>query len=198
MKKLALAATVLAVLAGLTACQKDVTMWSPCQPAADGNPTGTDGTYVLACRNGTWEPIMTVVEWLAISSGKRVTIAPLPERPTPPAAPAPTSTTTTSTTVADPWAAPQCWDTTDEGGYDLALVGARNTLGNARYAASSDGSCTGDLGALTVLQAIDETAALEVCNTLLSVGAYFVLQVNQSWSTAPADGWLCVEYDPGG
>ena len=76
------AALGVALLAGLSACQTGVEMWGSCSPAADGNPTGTDGTYVLVCKDGTWEPVMTVDEFVAAARGEDVTIAPLPTRPT--------------------------------------------------------------------------------------------------------------------
>jgi hypothetical protein len=68
-------------------------MWSACSPAPDGNASGTDGTYVLMCRDGRWEPVMTVDEYLRTLRGEHVTIAPLPTPPT-------SSTTTTSTTTS--------------------------------------------------------------------------------------------------
>jgi hypothetical protein len=81
---------VFAVL--LTSCRTgpDVTMWGTCGRVAD-RAGGTDGTYALVCRNGTWEPVMTVREFARIAQGHHVDIAPLPHRPT---------TTTTSTASA--------------------------------------------------------------------------------------------------
>jgi len=69
---------VVAALLVSVACQTGVQMWTACAPAADGNPTGTDGTYVLACRDGRWVPLMTVAEFMAKSRGQNPTIAPLP------------------------------------------------------------------------------------------------------------------------
>lgn len=86
---------VIPLLLVLASCQTGVSMWGGCSPAQDGNTTGTDSAYVLVCKHGVWEPIMTVPEYLAIARGEKVTIALLPERPTP----ATTSTTTTSTTT---------------------------------------------------------------------------------------------------
>ncbi len=82
---------VATALAGvLSACQVNQTMWAACAPAEDGNPFGADSTYVLVCRNGHWEPIMTIGEYLRIRSGEWVEIAPLPQQPQdPPADPAP-------------------------------------------------------------------------------------------------------------
>lgn len=72
------------VLAATTACQRGV-MWTPCTPAADGNPFGVDDAYVLHCRDGEWVPIMTVEEYLRLRRGDQgVVIAPLPTRPTAP------------------------------------------------------------------------------------------------------------------
>lgn len=96
-RSLAIAVIGTALLAGLTACQTGVTMWSTCSPAADGNPTGTDGEYVLVCKDGTWEPLMTVEEYVALAQGRDVTIAPLPTRPTA----TPTSTTTPAASTVD-------------------------------------------------------------------------------------------------
>ena len=69
-------ALVLAVLA--SGCRPGQTMWNPCTPGTD--PTGTDGTWVLICRNGVWEPIMTVGEFIALKQGKPIAPAP-PSRP---------------------------------------------------------------------------------------------------------------------
>jgi hypothetical protein len=71
-------------LTAMAACQRGV-MWTPCSPAADGNPFGVDDTYVLHCKDGEWVPIMTVEEYLRLRRGERgFTIAPLPTRPTVP------------------------------------------------------------------------------------------------------------------
>jgi hypothetical protein len=88
---------VVVVLASivLASCQTGVTMWGAC--STGGDPTGTDGKYVLVCENGEWTPIMTVQEFIEIARGGHPTIGPLPTKPTPTT----TSTTTTSTTLAD-------------------------------------------------------------------------------------------------
>jgi alpha-tubulin suppressor-like RCC1 family protein len=75
---------VAAIAAAATACQVNQVMWAPCAPAADGNPTGADATYVLVCRNGRWEPIMTIQEYLRIRRGEWVIIGPLPQPPADP------------------------------------------------------------------------------------------------------------------
>ena len=69
--------TMAGVLAG---CQTGQTMFAPCT-VKNGDAWGTDGTYVLHCENGTWKPTMTVAEYLKILHGQRITIAPLPHRP---------------------------------------------------------------------------------------------------------------------
>jgi len=102
MKKLLLA-SILPIALFASSCQTNQVMWGPC--TAGNDPWGTDGTYVLACKDGKWVPVMTVQEFVAIKQGKKVTIAPLPTQPTTTttAAPATTTTaapTTTSTTVA--------------------------------------------------------------------------------------------------
>jgi alpha-tubulin suppressor-like RCC1 family protein len=63
----------------LAACQTGRTMWAGCDES--GDRTGTDGTYVLFCRNGRWEPIMTNAEYVALARGEKVTIAPAPQPP---------------------------------------------------------------------------------------------------------------------
>lgn len=74
---------VVAVLAMVAAgCQAGVAMWSACSPASNGNPFGTDGAWVLVCRQGRWEPVMTVEEYLRIRRGEHVQRQPLPEPPT--------------------------------------------------------------------------------------------------------------------
>ncbi len=95
----AIALTVGAVV--VTACQTQVSMWAPCTRAADGNPWGTDGGYVLACNEGIWQPLMTVDEYLRLSKGEQVTIAPVPTRPAgvivEPTQPTPTTAPPTTT-----------------------------------------------------------------------------------------------------
>lgn len=86
---------VVPLLAAVAGCQTPAELWQPCSPAADGNPTGTDGVWVLVCRNGTWEPAMTATEYARLLRGEKITIGPLPTRPTPPA---PTTTTPPTTT----------------------------------------------------------------------------------------------------
>jgi uncharacterized protein YjbI with pentapeptide repeats len=104
MRKSVLAAVPLLFLTALTGCQRGATMWGAC----DGSdPTGTDGTYVLICKGGTWEPIMTVKEFAANRSGKLTPIAPLPTRPT-------TTTTAAPTTAAPTTAAPATTTTVAE------------------------------------------------------------------------------------
>lgn len=84
----------------LAACQVDVRMGDACTPG--GDPTGTDGVYVVACRDGRWTPIMTVDEFVRASRGEELVIAPVPDLP-PVAAPVtstPPPTTSTSTTTS--------------------------------------------------------------------------------------------------
>lgn len=101
---------VVCVLIGLltaatvvTSCQVQAVMWGPCSPGADGSPWGTDGSYVLACEGGTWKPVMTTDEYLRLSAGQPVTIAPLPTPPgSTPGGPGPTPTTPTVTAPTNP------------------------------------------------------------------------------------------------
>ncbi|UDY34663.1 hypothetical protein [Dermatobacter hominis] len=97
----AVAITITALV--VTACQSQAVMWEPCAKAADGNPWGTDGGYVLACNEGIWQPVMTVGEYLRISRGEKITIAPVPTRPggvvVEPTVPTTTPTTTPPTTT---------------------------------------------------------------------------------------------------
>jgi len=79
-----------AALVAITGCQTGESLWAPCSPSATGNPTGTDGTWVLLCKDGRWEPSMTVREFVAIRQGQKVDLGPLPT---------PTTTTTTTTTT---------------------------------------------------------------------------------------------------
>lgn len=82
LRMVALTAGLVAVaLLASTACQVNQTMWSPCAASADGNPFGADATHVLFCRDGRWEPIMTIDEYLRIRRGEWVEIAPLPSPP---------------------------------------------------------------------------------------------------------------------
>lgn len=82
----------------LASCQSPVTMWGSCSAAAGGDTTGTDGTYVLNCEGGTWVPLMTVDEFARLARGEKVSIAPLPKRPTTTTTTQPTTTTTTAST----------------------------------------------------------------------------------------------------
>ena len=95
-----LALCALLPLLVLVSCQKGITMWDACSTAPGTDPTGTDGTYVLVCRDGRWEPLMTNDEFIARSRGSDAPIAPLPQQTA-----SPTSSTTT-TTAAPPlgWA----------------------------------------------------------------------------------------------
>jgi hypothetical protein len=83
-----------------TACRTGQTMWASCDTS--GDRTGTDGTYVLLCRDGTWQPLMTAKEYVEIRAGRKITIAPLPTEPTTTTTPATstTSTTTSSTSTS--------------------------------------------------------------------------------------------------
>jgi len=84
----------------VAACQSGVTMWAGCAVPAGADPTGTDGGYVLVCRDGRWEPIMTNDEFVALAQDRPVTIAPLPQPPTP------APPTTASPATAPPVTAP--------------------------------------------------------------------------------------------
>jgi len=76
------AVAVIAVSLLLAGCQEGQ-VWRSCNPAPDGNRSGTDGTYVLWCKDFTWQPIMTVDEYVRILNHEPVTIGPLPDwRPT--------------------------------------------------------------------------------------------------------------------
>lgn len=85
----------------LASCQSPVAMWQACSVAPDGNASGSDATYILRCEGGTWVPVMTIDEFVRLSRGQKVTIAPLPTRPTTTTIPgtAPTTSSTTSTTT---------------------------------------------------------------------------------------------------
>jgi len=132
-------------------------MWEPCSPAADGNPSGTDGSYVLWCRGGSWEPIMTIQEYLALRRGEHPTIAPLPQRP--PAAEVPVTPAGVPPAPAAPAGAAQvasgpehsCALLTD-GSVKCWGVGLNDELGNRSYASSlSPVSALGVSGATQVI-----------------------------------------------
>ena len=92
-KKKMFAAALLPLSLVAASCQTNQTMWAAC--TAGNDPWGTDGTYVMLCHNGQWEPIMTVQEYLQIRQGKKITIAPVPTKPVP--------TTTTPAARLRPW-----------------------------------------------------------------------------------------------
>lgn len=95
---------LLPLIALLASCQRGVTMWGSCSAAPGADATGTDGEYVLVCRNGRWEPAMTTSEFVKVARKQPVKLAPLPAAPsttapvttTTAAEPAPTTTTTTA------------------------------------------------------------------------------------------------------
>ena len=82
-------ALVMLAFALATACQTGVRMWSACAPAPNGDRTGTDGAYVLVCRDGIWQPIMTVDEFVRSARGETVTTKPPPVYPSGPVYPTP-------------------------------------------------------------------------------------------------------------
>jgi len=88
----------------LSGCRVGVTMWDSCSVPQGANRTGTDGTYVLVCNDGRWQPIMTNNEFIAILQDRSVTVAPVPQPPVqaPPTTTAPTTTAPTTTTTLDP------------------------------------------------------------------------------------------------
>jgi hypothetical protein len=101
MRKLVPLAVALLLAGAGAGCRPNTPMWSPCTPG--GDPTATDGHYVLVCKDGAWQPVMTVDEFVRIRRGEHVVIGPLPTRPTTTTtAPATTTTAgpTTSTTAA--------------------------------------------------------------------------------------------------
>lgn len=71
-------------------CQTEgVARWFGCDSSASaGGQWGTDGRYVLQCREveslpgwNAWFPVMTVDEFVAILQGADVEVAPVPTRP---------------------------------------------------------------------------------------------------------------------
>ena len=75
-------------------------MWEPCDESPGADRTGTDGVYVLVCRDGQWAPLGTVAEYVLASQGQPVTWAEVPAPPTTSTTiTTTTTTTTTSTTV---------------------------------------------------------------------------------------------------
>lgn len=105
MRKILLVAAALVAIAA-TGCRTgaDVTIWGPCTPGAD--PTGTDGRYAMVCRDDRWTPVMTAEEFVDVSRGEPVVIAPLPK---PPVTTTTAPTTTTTRAPGEPtisWAVP--------------------------------------------------------------------------------------------
>lgn len=86
----ALVALTITLTAG---CQTGARMWAACTPSADGDPTGTDGAYVLVCKDGLWQPIMTVDEFVRSARGENVTLKPTPVYPSGPVYPTPAPAT---------------------------------------------------------------------------------------------------------
>lgn len=175
-------------------CQTGVQMWTGCAIAADGNRSGTDGTYVLECRNGEWVPLMTADEFVRASRGEEVTIAPVPTKPTSTAdatSAATTTTTTTTTTVVDPWVGLNgtCFRHFLVNYDDLLFVGPVNTLDNTvDYLSGSDCTIPEDAQTHTVVRAPDSAAATQWCVTLGLTRARPAAEVYPAF---PDDGWFC-------
>lgn len=89
-----------AVVAVAPSCRPNVTMWEPCS-STDG-VTGSDGTYVLVCRGGRWEPVMTATEFVSLGHGERPALSPLPRGPVGPPTTTTSTTSTTTTTTPGP------------------------------------------------------------------------------------------------
>lgn len=88
----------------LAACQTGVSQGAACTPGS-GDPTATDGTYVMVCRDSRWTPIMTAQEFVRLARGEDVVIAPLPPLGAPATtvpSPGPPATTPPTTTAPVP------------------------------------------------------------------------------------------------
>lgn len=57
------------LLSMVVACQTQTTARSACPPEAEKIVTATDGRYLMACRNGAWERVMTVEDLAATVDG---------------------------------------------------------------------------------------------------------------------------------
>jgi hypothetical protein len=94
----------------------------------------------------------------------------------------------------------QCWtgffdSRTEE---DLLFVGPINTLDNADFYPSTDGTCTGETQySLTLVQADTSQDASAICETLIA-GPYDRMDalsiVEGGYAAAPADFWFCSPY----
>ena len=95
------AVLIVLTLLPLAGCLK-ADMWAECDDRAS-DVTGTDGSYALVCRDGSWQPVMTVREYVQFVEGGRPVIGPLPTQPVPSTTstvPSTTSTTSTSSTTS--------------------------------------------------------------------------------------------------
>lgn len=126
MRKLLLTAIIpITLIAG--ACRTGQVMWAACEPG--DNPWGTDGTWVLVCRNGQWEPTMTAAEYAQLLQGKQVAnFTPLPTKPTTTTTTTAAPTTTTATTTTVPVNAPDITSAnrpagSTAGGQEIILTG---------------------------------------------------------------------------
>jgi hypothetical protein len=155
---------VLVVFAVLvTSCRTgpSVTLWGACGQAADGFG-GTDGTYALVCRNGTWEPVMTVREFARIAQGHHVDIAPLPQRPA-------TSSTSTSSTSTTP---PSCVEICD----------------GATFTAAVDQQPNGTWGYISGT-GLSPGAAVTLCDNVSGCYPYTTVSPGGTFSVGP--GYCC-------
>lgn len=80
-------------------------------------------------------------------------------------------------------------------GTDIRYTGPKNTLGNARYLESTDGSCSGapwegPAGSNSLVEAGDFVEAYEICNGLDDSIEYFPMDA--SYFFPGEDAWTCV------
>ena len=92
-RRSAIAVAVAVTIVVAASCQTGVRMWAACTPSADGDRTGTDGTYVLMCKDGLWQPVMTVDEFIRSARGEKVAVKPTPVYPSGPVYPTPAAPT---------------------------------------------------------------------------------------------------------
>jgi hypothetical protein len=120
---------------------------------------------------------------------------------TPPTTTPTTTTSTTTSSTVPAWVAAGCLDGAGTDGAvapDLKFSGVPNQAGNATFSAiiagssfsiSGNGTCTGQaVGAITIVQAVDQATADGTCSSL---GQGTASSFTGSAWTLPADAYSC-------
>lgn len=107
----------------------------------------------------------------------------------PPEEAAPRTTTPTTTPPA-----PECWRYDGGAGQtlpDYVYLGPANTVGNARWYESYDGTCSGTAHLANLAFGATGPAAREACRVMVPASVGAPTRLNDYYRAAPTDLWLC-------